>query len=109
VCLWRGKRYHLGEVGSGPFEGRPDLALVTEGIRELMGMPSAGDLVIYGLDAREGHVSYVGDEAGAHAGPTPEEMHTFLIVPPGASPPPVLTHPVQLYDYFVRYGTAGAS
>jgi hypothetical protein len=109
VCLWRGKRYHLDEMGEGPFKGRPDLALVIEGIRDLMAMPSAGDLVIYGLDAREGNVSFIADEAGAHAGPTAEEMQTFLVVPPGVSAPPAITHPVQLYEYFARYRAGSAS
>ena len=50
--------------------------------RALMAMRSAGDLVIYGIDAPEGHVSYI-DEVGAHAGPSPEELHTFVAAPDG--------------------------
>ena len=84
-----------------------DLALVVSGIRDLMAMPSAGDLVIYGLEAGSGHVSYV-REAGAHAGPTADEMHTFIITPPGVSLPQPITHPIQLYPHFDRYQDAAA-
>jgi hypothetical protein len=105
VCLWRGKRYALADLGAGPFAGRPDLGLVTDGIRDLMEMPSAGDLVIYGLGAPEGHVSYVA-ETGAHAGATPEEMHTFVVAPPGVVLPSPLTHAVQLYPHFAAYQEA---
>ncbi|MGH7339487.1 MAG: alkaline phosphatase family protein, partial [Candidatus Rokuibacteriota bacterium] len=48
ICVWRGKRYRLTEGEAGPFAGRDDVALVIDGIRDLMAMPSAGDLVIYG-------------------------------------------------------------
>ena len=72
------------------------------GVRDLVAMPSAGDRVICGTDAPEGHVSYV-NEVGAHAGPAPEELHAFLIGPPGAHMPPAITHPIELYPLFVRY------
>jgi hypothetical protein len=102
VCFWRGKRYRLGLADPGPFAGRPDTPLVISAIRDLMAMPSAGDLVLYGIDAARGHVSYIA-EAGAHAGPSPEELHTFVVAPPAARLPEPLTHPIQLYPHFVRY------
>ena len=102
LCFWRGKPYRLDELGRGPFAARDDLPRVVEGVRDLMAMPSAGDLVIYGTDAPEGHVSYV-DEVGAHAGPAVEELHAFLIGPPGAHMPSAITHPIELYPLFVRY------
>jgi hypothetical protein len=105
VCLARGKRYRIGEGEAGPFAGRPDLDLVVAGIRDLMGMPSAGDLVVYGIDAPPGHVSYLA-ERGAHAGPSPDELHTFLVVPPHVSLPGPVTHPVQLYARFLAYQEA---
>ena len=46
----------------------------------LIAMPSAGDLVIYGTGAPEGNVSYI-PEVGAHAGPSPDELHTFIVAP----------------------------
>jgi len=54
VCFRAGKRYQLGDSEPGPFAGRPDAAVVVDGITDLMSMPSAGDLVIYGIDASGG-------------------------------------------------------
>jgi len=102
VCFWRGKRYRLTTGEPGPFAGRADAALVVSSIGDLMAMPSAGDFVIYGIDAAPGHVSYIA-EAGAHAGPSPEELHAFVVAPPAARFPEPLNHPVQLYPHFVRY------
>jgi hypothetical protein len=67
-----------------------------------MAMPSAGDLVVYGIDAPEGHVSFI-DEVGAHAGPSHEELHTFLVAPADARLPARIDHPIQLYDVFIHY------
>jgi len=105
VCFRAGKRYQLSESDPGPFGGRPDAAAVVDGITDLMSMPSAGDLVIYGIDAPQGHVSFI-PEQGAHAGPSPEEMPTFILDPATVTLPPRLSHPVQLYDHFIRYRTA---
>jgi type I phosphodiesterase/nucleotide pyrophosphatase len=102
VAFWRGKRYRLSVADPGPFAGRADAPLVISAIRDLMAMPSAGDLVLYGIDAAPGHVSYIA-EAGAHAGPSPEELHAFVVAPPAAGLPEPLTHPIQLYPHFVRY------
>ena len=102
VCFWRGKRYRLSRSEPGPFAGRADGALVVSAITDLMAMPSAGDLVVYGIDASPGHVSYIA-ESGAHAGPSPEELHTFVIAPPDVRLPEPLNHPIQLYPHFVRY------
>ena len=105
VCFWRGKRYRMDELDEGPFAGRADVALVAEGIGDLMAMPSAGDLVLYGLEAAHGHVSYIA-EIGAHAGPTADEMQTFVVAPPHVTLPEPLTHPLELYPGFARYGEA---
>jgi type I phosphodiesterase/nucleotide pyrophosphatase len=102
VCFRAGERYQLSELDPGPFAGRPDWAAVVDGIIDLMSMPSAGDLVIYGIDAPQGHVSFI-PEMGAHAGPSPEEMQTFILHPPTVTLPPRITHPIQLYDHFIRY------
>jgi hypothetical protein len=104
VCAFRGKRYRLRE-DAGPFTGREDRELVLQGIEDLMAMRTAGDLVIYGLDAPEGDVSFI-PEIGAHAGPSYEELHTFLVAPVEVALPDPLTHPLQLYDVFVRYQPA---
>jgi len=71
-------------------------------------MPSAGDLVIYGIDAPQGNVSFVA-EVGAHAGPSMEELHTFLIHPSSVKVPTPITHPVQLYQHFAQYQTDAAA
>ena len=70
-----------------------------------MAMPSAGDLVVYGIDAPEGHVSFI-DEVGAHAGTSPEELHTFVVAPSEAGVPASVDGPLQLYDLFIRYQPA---
>ena len=102
VCFWRGTRYRLEAREGDLFAGRPDRALVLRELAALMGMPSAGDLVVYGTDAPEGHVSFI-DEVGAHAGPSPEELHTFIVAPARAGLPETIGHPLELYELFSRY------
>jgi hypothetical protein len=107
VCHWRGKRCELDERDAGPFAGRADAPLVVRGIRDLMSMPSAGDLVIYGHDTPEGNVSFIA-ERGTHAGPAAAEMQTFVMHPRGIEMPRDITHPAQLYAHFIRYRDAQA-
>src|SRR5882724_7030462 len=102
LCFWHGKRYHLHESELGPFAGRADASLVVQGITDLMTMPSAGDLVIYGIDAPQGHVSFI-PELGAHAGPSRQELHTFIVRPAKVILPSPINHPIQLYEHFIRY------
>ena len=102
VCFWRGKRYRLGASDPGPFATRDDAAAVVAGIHDLMAMPSAGDLVLYGIDAAEGNVSFIA-EIGAHAGPSREELHTFVIGATHAPLPETIEHPIQLYPFFMAY------
>jgi hypothetical protein len=108
VCFWRGEGHRLAEFDGGPFREREDRAVVLRDLASLMSMPSAGDLVVYGIDAPEGHVSYI-DEVGAHAGPSLEELHTFIVSPPAAGVLPSIDHPLQLYDLFIRYQPATPS
>ena len=107
LCFWRGERYVLGAGDAGPFRDRADAELVIQGIVDLMAMRSAGDLVIYGIDAPGGHVSFI-PEVGAHAGPSPEEMQTFIVAPPAVRMPTPITNPLQLYGHFVAYQQAPA-
>ena len=102
LCYCRGQRYQLCASEPGPFAGRADAAVVVQAIADLMAMPSAGDLVIYGIDAPEGHVSFIA-EVGAHAGPSPDELHTFIVCPANATLPSPIDHPIQLYEHFIRY------
>jgi len=105
VCIWRGKRYRLGNGDAGPFAGRDDLDLVRAGVADLMAMRCAGDFVLYGLGTPEGNVSYVA-EHGAHAGPSPDELHTFIVHSTRVPMPSPITHPVELYPHFVAYQEA---
>jgi Type I phosphodiesterase / nucleotide pyrophosphatase len=102
VCVHLGKRAVLSEREPGPFKGREDLGAVLMGVRDLMAMPSAGDLVIYGHGSGDGDVSFIA-EHGAHAGASPEELHTFIIHPAEVRLPVPLDHPVQLYPHFAGY------
>ena len=102
VCFWRGKRYRLSASDPGPFAARSDAAAVVSGIGDLMAMRSAGDLELYGIDAAEGNVSFIA-EVGAHAGPSEDELHTFVIAAARAPLPESIAHPIQLYSYFMAY------
>jgi Type I phosphodiesterase / nucleotide pyrophosphatase len=102
LCWWRGQHCELSPTQPGPFAGREDAALVVEGIENLMQMRSAGDLVIYGTDSPDGDVSFI-REHGAHAGPGASEMHTFIVGPAKVTLPSPISHPVQLYEHFIRY------
>jgi hypothetical protein len=102
VCLWRGKAYRLSDDEPGPFAEREDRALVLQGIRDLMAMPSAGDLVIHGNDTADGNVSYI-PETGAHGGSSLDEIQVFIVHPPGVNLPSPITHPTQLYPHFLAY------
>jgi hypothetical protein len=114
-CWYRGDPVPLGTrpdpTVRDPFAGRADREVVIAGLRDLMAMPSAGDIVLYGTGAPGGSVSFI-DERGAHAGPSEEELHAFILHPPTVRLPEVaLTHPQQLYPHFLAYGetaTAGA-
>jgi hypothetical protein len=104
VCWHEGRQVSLGPGSrGGPFDQRPDREVVLNGLRELMAMPSAGDLVLYGIGAPGGDVSFL-DERGAHAGPSSAELHTFILYPPTVTLPEApLTHPIQLYPHFAAY------
>ncbi len=103
ICWWRGRRVALdGDGADGPFAEREDRELVLSGLRDLMAMPSAGDLVVYGIGAPESDVSFI-DERGAHAGPSESEMRTFIVCPVSVPLPAPLNHPMQLYAHFAAY------
>jgi type I phosphodiesterase/nucleotide pyrophosphatase len=102
VCFWRGQGLRLADSEGGPFGERKDRAVVLRDLTALMAMPTAGDLVVYGIDAPGGHVSFI-DEVGAHAGPSPDELHTFVVAPSEARLPASIDHPLQLYELFIRY------
>jgi hypothetical protein len=43
---------------------------------------------------------------GAHAGASPDELHTFIVCPEKITLPASIVHPVQLYDHFIEYQTS---
>jgi len=103
VYWWRGQEVSLDHDGAdGPFAERADRQLVLSGLRDLMAMRSAGDLVVYGIGAPGSDVSFI-EERGAHAGPSEHEMHTFFIHPATVTVPEPLSHPVTLYGHFAAY------
>ena len=103
VYWWRGQEVSLDHDGAdGPFAERADRQLVLSGLRDLMAMRSAGDLVVYGIGAPGSDVSFI-EERGAHAGPSEHEMHTFFIHPATVTVPEPLSHPVKLYGHFAAY------
>lgn len=103
VYWWRGQEVSLDHDGAnGPFANRADRQLVLSGLRDLMAMRSAGDLVVYGIGAPGTDVSFI-EERGAHAGPSEHEMHTFFIHPATVTVPEPLSHPVKLYGHFAAY------
>jgi hypothetical protein len=111
VCWYRGHRVQLARRPDpsvrDPFARRGDRAVVVAGLRDLMEMPSAGDIVLYGTGAPGGHVSFI-DELGAHGGPSEDELHTFILHPSSVwLPAGPLTHPVELYSHFRAYRNAG--
>ena len=106
-CWYRGHRVPLGgrpdPAVRDPFARRSDRDVVVADLRDLMAMPSAGDIVLYGTGTPGRAVSFIA-ERGAHAGPAEEEMHTFICHPPGVRlPEAALTHPRQLYPHFRAY------
>jgi hypothetical protein len=102
ICVWRGKRYAMADLAQGPFAGRADVDRVREGVRDLMAMRCAGDLVLYGHGSPDGDVSYIAEQGG-HAGPSADEMQTFVVYPVHAALSLPIHHPVQLYDHFIGY------
>jgi hypothetical protein len=109
VCWWRGREVSLdddqagrGRGSDGPFAEREDRPLVLSGLRDLMAMRSAGDLVVYGIGAPGSDVSFI-EERGAHAGPSEHEMRTFFIYPATVTVPEPLSHPIKLYGHFAAY------
>jgi hypothetical protein len=112
LCWYRGHRVPLDRrpdpAARDPFARRADRAVVVAGLRDLVAMPSAGDIVLYGTGAPGGDVSFI-DELGAHAGPSEEELNTFILHPSSVRlPDGPLTHPVELYPHFRAYREAGA-
>jgi len=109
VCYYRGSVLRIpptpGSTGCPLFD-RPDRALVVKVLEDLLAMPSAGDVVLYGHYTARGCVSFLG-ERGSHAGPSEEELYGFILAPrrvkfdfEGVS------GPRDLYRLFIEYQDA---
>jgi hypothetical protein len=83
VCYYRGEIVRIppaaGPTGCPLFD-RPDRAIVVRGLEDLLGMPSSGDVILYGHYADAGCVSYL-NEVGSHAGPSEAELYAFVAAP----------------------------
>jgi len=106
VCHHRGRRIPVpppdGPTGCAVLD-RADRARLSEELRALMAMPSAGDIMLFGHESTHGCVSFVG-ERGSHAGPSEAELDAFLLAPRDAAPAlDSLASPAALYPLFEAY------
>jgi hypothetical protein len=75
-------------------------------LEELMAMPSAGDVMVFGHYAGPGCVNYLG-ERGSHAGPSEEELYGFILAPRGVGFDfEAVSGPRDLYRLFIGYQPA---
>ncbi|MGH7320516.1 MAG: hypothetical protein ACRELA_12935 [Candidatus Rokuibacteriota bacterium] len=106
VCYYRGAALRIppppGPTGCPLFD-RPDQALIARGLQNLLAMPSAGDIVLFGHYTTHGCVSFLG-ERGSHAGPSEEELYGFVMAPPDVRFDfESVSGPTDLYPLFVGY------
>jgi hypothetical protein len=106
VCYYRGTVLRVppppGPTGCPLFD-RPDRRLVVQGLEDLLAMPSAGDIIVYGHYTERGCVNYLG-ERGSHAGPSEEELYGFMMIRPDVKfDVEAVTRPQDLYPLFVGY------
>lgn len=105
-----GKRYlhlfdpvHRAEIADLPaFRGRDRKTLLGY-LERLIGMPSSGDLILYGNAGAGSSVAFSW-EFGSHGGIGAEETEAFVISPRHAAFDFAgVTRPEELYSWFVRY------
>jgi type I phosphodiesterase/nucleotide pyrophosphatase len=110
VCYYRGVVLRIppppGPTGCPLFD-RPDRPLVVQGLDDLLAMPSAGDVMVFGHYSTQGCVSFL-NERGSHAGPSEEELYGVLLAPPGVTFHfDGVSRPRDLYPLFAGYQEAG--
>lgn len=106
VCYYQGEVRRIpptpGPTGCPLFD-RPDRAVVVRGLQDLLAMPSAGDVILYGHYTASGCVNFLG-ERGSHAGPSEAELYPFVLAP---SDVPfnfeAVSGPRDLYHLFIGY------
>jgi len=106
LCYYRGAVLRIppppGPTGCPLFD-RPDRALVVQGLQDLLAMPSAGDVMLFGHYAPRGCVSFLG-ERGSHAGPSEGELYGFVLAPRGVTFDfASVSRPRDLYPLFAGY------
>lgn len=108
VCYYRGEVLCIppapGPTGCPVFD-RPDRDIVVRALRELLDMPSGGDVILYGHYAPAGCVNFL-DERGSHAGPSEPELYAFFAAPPRVPLPADIAGPRDLHAVFERYHPA---
>ncbi|MEW6731803.1 MAG: alkaline phosphatase family protein [Acidobacteriota bacterium] len=111
VYYWRGQQFRADAnkiVVGCPFHNLTYRPLLMRAISELMNMPSAGDLIIYGNygnGSGQGTISYLG-ERGSHAGLSTDELFAFIIYPRKVEFAfERVTRPNELYQFFSQYLT----
>jgi hypothetical protein len=112
VCYYRGEVLRIpppsGSTGCPVFD-RPDRDIVVQGLRDLLSMPSSGDVILYGHYADAGCVNFL-DERGSHAGPSESELYVFVAAPPHvAFDFRAVTRARDLHPLFARYHPEGAN
>ena len=108
VCYYQGGVLRIpptpGPTGCPLFD-RPDRAVVVRGLQELLAMPSAGDVILYGHYTASGCVNFLG-ERGSHAGPSEAELYPFVIAPTDVKFDfEAVSGPRDLYGLFIGYHT----
>jgi hypothetical protein len=106
LCYYRGSMIPIppppGPTGCPLFD-RPDRDAVVRGLRALLAMPSAGDVIAFGHYAPGGCVSFLG-ERGSHAGPSETELYGFVLAAPAARFDFAgVGGPAELYPLFAGY------
>jgi hypothetical protein len=106
LFYWQGRQYRVDQntvTPNCPFRNLTYRPLLMRAIAELVDMPSAGDLIIYGNGNGQGTISYLG-ERGSHAGFTSDELFAFIIYPKHIDFAfERITRPRDLYQFFIQY------
>jgi hypothetical protein len=106
VFYWRGEKFRADAAFAAPrcpFRQITYRPLLMRAICELMEMPSAGDLIIYGNCAGRATISYIG-ERGTHAGLSADELFAFIIFPKDIDFAfERVARPSDLYLFFLGY------
>jgi hypothetical protein len=106
ICYFRGILIRIPpapEQTGCPLFDRPDCALVVQGLTDPLSMRNSGDIVIYGIYADAGCVSYLGEQ-GSHAGPSEDELYGFILASSASAFDfGAVRGPRDLFPWFIQY------